>query len=1308
MIVDLPYPNLTGGNQYAIVLTAETINENGLMHGYSWPTREVAGNEKFGKYSGGQWVDESFLGDGWLKVYTQYVKQPPVPTTLNLSPAYVNMMPGETVMLQAEVLDQYGEPVPDAAIAWSSEDITVAEVVYGEVRAIGNGTAVITADASGIQDSVIVTVSDADGVVPEPGMVITEDTTLRPGIYDFSSGQGLIIGADDIVLDGSGAVLIGPGSLDRGPASFKGTAVYSDGHSGVTVKNLTAKGFQTGLHVKNGEQWTITGNNFSDNYTNPDYGWGDGEIYSAVLLESVHDSVIAHNRGNNVWNGLHLRHSNRNEVKFNDFSHTSNVSLKMWNASENVIRDNNFGYGIRIAPGEVHARDSTSMLMESGSNNNRILRNDFTHGGDGIFIRVLNGWVSTGNYFEENDTSYANNNAIESWSPGNTYVRNIANYSSYGFWLGGSDNTVLIGNIVRYNGGYNGESRNNAPEDFGNAGIAVVNGASSHFVMVGNDIQYNNGPGVAIRYKADDPAHHWIIQNNTIRNNKNDPRGYKGYGIYIRNADWLDIAGNDISDNDADPIYIDSNVSDVFIREAAMGDPIPEARATISSRTVAVGQEVVFDASGSTDPAGLPLHYRWNLGDGTIEGEAVVRHAYEQPGFYRVGLTVNNGKLADLAFFNVYVHDRQDEVGTDAPAAEWGLVSADPDAVLSRDTDHVVQGGASIRVSAERGTNHQLIYPAAKNLNLDAGQADTLSFWLKYNAEYASDTNNKKPVVRLHQDEANYFEYTPSTAYLEQLHAPVSEQRYEWKPIEIDLTGNDPIWTLRVAGSPTLSSIQYITIDEGPSRSGISDFWIDALHIYKKDRIRDYSVNIAKNPDQEGDPQPIASASSDERSDPWAPLLGTYRFAGSATPRWIPDVSADPNDKVWYGVDFGEERVVNRVDVYFYHNPSGTPSQDTEWKPDAFTVEYWTGKHWKRVNQASAGEVKPNRNTVAFQTVHTSKLRVVLTPHRTEAVTAAPSIYGFAAFNTENIAGNAFGEEEPTVAAVSSESLSITLEKLEVWVNRKGTELTDMIVEIYPTADGLPAGTPLKTVTVPLEEVNFGGVTTVEIGLTNLEPGKTYAVALTQATLAPNGTYDHYRWPTRNIGVDESFGKYVGGRWVDESFLGTGWLKLHTSRGLIDYSFPNPGGTGYGVGHLDEAKRWQTFTLPADRVWHAIDGSIRPDNGWIAADRGERPWIEIRWAAAKSFNTALIYFGEDAARGIAVPVSVQLQAWNGSGWTDVKRIGPPIHSLQAGFNTFRFQQVTTDRFRVLVDPQEGTQAELKELELMHDNGPPIN
>jgi parallel beta-helix repeat protein len=195
--------------------------------------------------------------------------------------------------------------------------------------------------------------------------------------------------------------------------------------------------------------------------------------------------TIRQNKANRVWNALDLWDSNDNVIENNDFSHCSNVCLKLWRACGNKVLDNNLSYGLRISPGEVHARDSTSVLMETGSDHNRFERNDITHGGDGVFIRVLNGWCSRWNTFIENDCSYANNNGFEAWSPDNTYIRNKSNYCSYGFWLGGSDHTVLIGNEAAYNGQPDGF--HNAPEpEFNHGGIVIVSGSGSHTVIEGH------------------------------------------------------------------------------------------------------------------------------------------------------------------------------------------------------------------------------------------------------------------------------------------------------------------------------------------------------------------------------------------------------------------------------------------------------------------------------------------------------------------------------------------------------------------------------------------------------------------------------------------------------------------------------------------------------------------------------------------------------------------------------------------------------------------------------------------------------
>jgi outer membrane protein OmpA-like peptidoglycan-associated protein len=59
-----------------------------------------------------------------------------------------------------------------------------------------------------------------------------------------------------------------------------------------------------------------------------------------------------------------------------------------------------------------------------------------------------------------------------------------------------------------------------------------------------------------------------------------------------------------------------------------------------------VEQLLNFDASGSSDPDGDPLTYRWDFGDGTTADFTFPRatHRYTAPGNYLVSVTVSDGK----------------------------------------------------------------------------------------------------------------------------------------------------------------------------------------------------------------------------------------------------------------------------------------------------------------------------------------------------------------------------------------------------------------------------------------------------------------------------------------------------------------------------------------------------------------------------------------------------------------------------------------------------------------------------------------
>ena len=86
----------------------------------------------------------------------------PVPTTLTISPASATLHSlGETAQLTAEVRDQNGYTMANAAVAWMSSDPSVATVVAsGLVTAVANGTTTVTARAGSASGTATVTVDN--------------------------------------------------------------------------------------------------------------------------------------------------------------------------------------------------------------------------------------------------------------------------------------------------------------------------------------------------------------------------------------------------------------------------------------------------------------------------------------------------------------------------------------------------------------------------------------------------------------------------------------------------------------------------------------------------------------------------------------------------------------------------------------------------------------------------------------------------------------------------------------------------------------------------------------------------------------------------------------------------------------------------------------------------------------------------------------------------------------------------------------------------------------------------------------------
>lgn len=294
---------------------------------------------------------------------------------------------------------------------------------------------------------------------PQDGMTITRNTVFAPGIYVLPNG--IEIAADDVTLDGNGALLIGD--------NFQRAGVRINKHSSVTIRNLHLERYYHGIAAVGCANLLIEGCAITRTHEIAGPGvfldvWLDRSAAygAAILLANVIDSALTNNDLQHQQNGALLYGCNRVEIARNNASYNSGYGLLLYESSENKVFDNVADYCCRIFQSNPDGQryhngaDAAALVMMCNSSRNQIVGNKLRSGGDGVFLGGFHKdqiiVPCNDNLFESNDCSDSPNIAFEAtFSQRNVFRNNTANNCNYGFWLGWSSETTVEDNDIANN-----------------------------------------------------------------------------------------------------------------------------------------------------------------------------------------------------------------------------------------------------------------------------------------------------------------------------------------------------------------------------------------------------------------------------------------------------------------------------------------------------------------------------------------------------------------------------------------------------------------------------------------------------------------------------------------------------------------------------------------------------------------------------------------------------------------------------------------------------------------------------------------
>ena len=109
----------------------------------------------------------------------------------------------------------------------------------------------------------------------------------------------IVVKASNITIDGRGAWVVG--ATQGKPSTFKGIGVAAKGVSGVTLKNINAKGWDMGLKIEQGSKWLVENCDFSDNFHCPVAAGANSANTAASSSKTPTTRTLRKNKANHVW-----------------------------------------------------------------------------------------------------------------------------------------------------------------------------------------------------------------------------------------------------------------------------------------------------------------------------------------------------------------------------------------------------------------------------------------------------------------------------------------------------------------------------------------------------------------------------------------------------------------------------------------------------------------------------------------------------------------------------------------------------------------------------------------------------------------------------------------------------------------------------------------------------------------------------------------------------------------------------------------------------------------------------------------------